>query len=100
MDVMKNRPGSPITAGVPTKEEPASSTLYIMGAFKFSRMSRGSWVAYWLEHRIPDQKAWVRCPMPPNTLRVHAEYVSCGWSQQTLQVQGAAEFFPPFHFHA
>ncbi|GFY04332.1 hypothetical protein TNCV_4414201 [Trichonephila clavipes] len=22
-----------------------------------------------------DRKAWVRCPMPPNTLRVHTEYV-------------------------
>ncbi|GFV30147.1 hypothetical protein TNCV_96241 [Trichonephila clavipes] len=33
------------------------------------------WVAYWLEHRTPDGKVWVRCPMPPNTLRVHSEYV-------------------------
>ncbi|GFU67593.1 hypothetical protein TNCV_1643421 [Trichonephila clavipes] len=29
----------------------------------------------WLEHRTPDRKAWIRCPMPPNTLRVHTEYV-------------------------
>ncbi|GFX17191.1 hypothetical protein TNCV_2857141 [Trichonephila clavipes] len=28
-----------------------------------------------LEHQTPDQRAWVRCPMPPNTLRVHTEYV-------------------------
>ncbi|GFV00571.1 hypothetical protein TNCV_3977001 [Trichonephila clavipes] len=33
------------------------------------------WVAWWLEHRTPDRKAWVRCPRPPNTLRVHTEYV-------------------------
>ncbi|GFX80177.1 uncharacterized protein TNCV_2108211 [Trichonephila clavipes] len=25
--------------------------------------------------RTPDRKAWVRCPMPPITLRVHTEYV-------------------------
>ncbi|GFV69616.1 hypothetical protein TNCV_4507311 [Trichonephila clavipes] len=48
------------------------------------------WVAQWLEHRTPDRKAWVRCTMPPNTLRVHSEYVlvksvgpkSCGLSQE------------------
>ncbi|GFW26321.1 transposable element Tcb2 transposase [Trichonephila clavipes] len=28
-----------------------------------------------LEHRTPDRKAWFRCPMPPNTLRVNTEYV-------------------------
>ncbi|GFV76914.1 hypothetical protein TNCV_689841 [Trichonephila clavipes] len=28
-----------------------------------------------LEHWTPDWKAWVRYPMPPNTLRVHTEYV-------------------------
>ncbi|GFU35313.1 hypothetical protein TNCV_2143611 [Trichonephila clavipes] len=33
------------------------------------------WVAWWLEHRTPDRKAWIRCSMPPNTLRVHTEYV-------------------------
>ncbi|GFV36091.1 hypothetical protein TNCV_346071 [Trichonephila clavipes] len=33
----------------------------------------GPWVAWWLEHRTPDRKAWVRCPMPPNTLRVHTD---------------------------
>ncbi|GFX63793.1 uncharacterized protein TNCV_5032641 [Trichonephila clavipes] len=44
----------------------------------------------WLEHRTPDRKAWVRYPMPPNTLRVHTEYVlvksvgpkSCGQSHE------------------
>ncbi|GFW88757.1 uncharacterized protein TNCV_4972501 [Trichonephila clavipes] len=38
----------------------------------------------------PDRKVWVRCPMPPNTLRVHVEYVlvksvgpkSCGLSRE------------------
>ncbi|GFT50617.1 hypothetical protein TNCV_552021 [Trichonephila clavipes] len=29
----------------------------------------------WLEHGTPDRKAWVRCPIPPNTLRVPTEYV-------------------------
>ncbi|GFW37934.1 craniofacial development protein 2 [Trichonephila clavipes] len=29
----------------------------------------------WLEHRTLDQKVRVRYPMPPNTLRVHTEYV-------------------------
>ncbi|GFW91401.1 uncharacterized protein TNCV_3375671 [Trichonephila clavipes] len=33
------------------------------------------WVAWWLEHRTPDRKACIRFPMPPNTLRVHTEYV-------------------------
>ncbi|GFW13032.1 histone-lysine N-methyltransferase SETMAR [Trichonephila clavipes] len=27
----------------------------------------------WLEHRTPDRKAWVRCSMSPNTLRVHTD---------------------------
>ncbi|GFU95277.1 hypothetical protein TNCV_4308761 [Trichonephila clavipes] len=43
-----------------------------------------------IEHQTPDRKAWVRCPMPPNTLRVHTEYVlvksvdpkSCGLSHE------------------
>ncbi|GFU72949.1 hypothetical protein TNCV_4636831 [Trichonephila clavipes] len=26
-----------------------------------------------LEYRTPDRKVWVRCPMPPNTFRVHTE---------------------------
>ncbi|GFW11921.1 hypothetical protein TNCV_4529871 [Trichonephila clavipes] len=59
----------------------------------------------WLEHRTPDRKAWVRCPMPPNTLRVPTEYVlvkSMGpkmlWAES--RVQGTGEYFPPLHFHA
>ncbi|GFU04709.1 hypothetical protein TNCV_4377521 [Trichonephila clavipes] len=39
------------------------------------KILRESWVAQWLEDRTPDRKAWVRCPIPPNTLRVHTEYV-------------------------
>ncbi|GFT98150.1 uncharacterized protein TNCV_789641 [Trichonephila clavipes] len=35
----------------------------------------GPWVAYWLDLRGPDREAWVRFPMPPNTLRMHTEYV-------------------------
>ncbi|GFW00600.1 uncharacterized protein TNCV_2283461 [Trichonephila clavipes] len=42
-------------------------------------------------HRTPDRKAYVRCPMPPNTIRVHTEYVlvksvglkSCGLSHES-----------------
>ncbi|GFU17222.1 uncharacterized protein TNCV_1854471 [Trichonephila clavipes] len=43
--------------------------------------------------------------MPPNTLRVHTEYVlvkSVGlkvlWAE--LRVQGTEEYFPPLQFHA
>ncbi|GFV61928.1 uncharacterized protein TNCV_4107321 [Trichonephila clavipes] len=57
------------------------------------------WVAWWLEHRTPDLKAWVRCPMPPNTLQVHTEYVlvkSVGskvlWAES--RVHGTGEYFP------
>ncbi|GFW09557.1 uncharacterized protein TNCV_3996631 [Trichonephila clavipes] len=63
------------------------------------------WVAKWLEHRTADRKGWVRCPMPPNTLRVHTEYVlvkSVGpkvlWAES--RVQGTGEYFPPLQFHA
>ncbi|GFW85981.1 uncharacterized protein TNCV_1967891 [Trichonephila clavipes] len=61
-------------------------------------------VAWWLEHRTPDRMAWVRCPMPPNTLRVHTEYVlvkSVGpkvlWVES--RVQGTGEYFPPLQSH-
>ncbi|GFU49166.1 hypothetical protein TNCV_2674691 [Trichonephila clavipes] len=59
--------------------------------------------AFWLEHRTPDRKAWARCPMPPNTLRVHTENVlikSVGpkvlWAES--RVQGTGEYFPPIQF--
>ncbi|GFW61052.1 uncharacterized protein TNCV_4872621 [Trichonephila clavipes] len=62
--------------------------------------NQGPWVAWWIEHRTPDRKAWVRHPMPPNTLRVHTEYVlikSVGpkvlWAES--RVQGTGEYFPP-----
>ncbi|GFX67041.1 uncharacterized protein TNCV_589571 [Trichonephila clavipes] len=62
------------------------------------------WVTWWLEHRTPDRKAWVRCPMPPNTLRVHTENVlvkSMGpkalWPES--RVQGTGEYFPPLQSH-
>ncbi|GFU18911.1 hypothetical protein TNCV_1086311 [Trichonephila clavipes] len=42
-----------------------------------------------LKHRTPDRKAWVRCPMPPNTLRVHTEFVE--WAQNEIAV------VPDFH---
>ncbi|GFW61452.1 uncharacterized protein TNCV_347001 [Trichonephila clavipes] len=57
-----------------------------------------------LEHWTPDRKAWVRCPMPPNTLRVLTEYVlvkSVGpkvlWAES--RVQGTGEYFPPLQSH-
>ncbi|GFV44768.1 putative LOC100569746 [Trichonephila clavipes] len=62
------------------------------------------WVAWWLEHRTPDPKAWVRCPMPPNTLRIHTEYVlvrSVGpkvlWAES--RVQENREYFPLLQSH-
>ncbi|GFT82892.1 uncharacterized protein TNCV_4434411 [Trichonephila clavipes] len=57
-----------------------------------------------VEHRTPDRKAWVRCLMPPNTLRVYTENVlvkSVGpkvlWAES--RVQGTEEYFPPIQFH-
>ncbi|GFV60658.1 uncharacterized protein TNCV_788241 [Trichonephila clavipes] len=62
------------------------------------------WVAWWSEHRTPDWKAWVRCPMPQNTILVHTEYVfvkSVGskvlWAES--RVQGTREYFPPLQSH-
>ncbi|GFW30126.1 uncharacterized protein TNCV_1054371 [Trichonephila clavipes] len=57
---------------------------------------RRPWVAWWLEHRTPDRKSWVRCPMPPNTLRVYTEYllvksvgpkVSCGLNHECRRLE-------------
>ncbi|GFY14043.1 hypothetical protein TNCV_1297031 [Trichonephila clavipes] len=67
-------------------------------------MFEGPWVAKWLEHRTLDQKAWVRCPIPPNTLRVHTEYLlaksvgpkSCGLSHE----RRTGEYFPSLQFLA
>ncbi|GFT75983.1 uncharacterized protein TNCV_1255091 [Trichonephila clavipes] len=62
------------------------------------------WVAWWLEHRPPDRKARVRCPMPPNTLRVPTEHVlvkSVGpkvlWAESRVQETG--EYFPLIQSH-
>ncbi|GFU19121.1 uncharacterized protein TNCV_4397211 [Trichonephila clavipes] len=73
-------------------------------SFIFIINSTNYWVAWWSEHRTPDRKAWVLCPMPPNTLRVHMEYVlvkSVGpkvlWAES--RVQGSGEHFPPFQTH-
>ncbi|GFW91453.1 hypothetical protein TNCV_3376191 [Trichonephila clavipes] len=59
----------------------------------------------WLEHQTPDWEVCVRCPTPPNTLRVHTEYVLVKsvdlkvlWDES--QVQGTEEYFPPIQFHA
>ncbi|GFT47904.1 hypothetical protein TNCV_902881 [Trichonephila clavipes] len=58
-----------------------------------------------LDHRTPDRKAWVRCPMPPNTLRVHTDYgfvkslsLKVLWAES--RVQGTGEYFPPLQYHA
>ncbi|GFX13189.1 hypothetical protein TNCV_2989531 [Trichonephila clavipes] len=56
-----------------------------------------------LEHRTPDRKVWVRCTMPPNTLREHTVYVlfiSVGlkvlWAVAAESTSaGAGEYFPP-----
>ncbi|GFV10297.1 hypothetical protein TNCV_3439831 [Trichonephila clavipes] len=57
---------------------------------------RGPWVVLWSEHRTPNQIAWVRSPMSPNTLREHTEYVLVKsvdpkslWAE--LRVQGTGE---------
>ncbi|GFV05705.1 uncharacterized protein TNCV_2450331 [Trichonephila clavipes] len=62
------------------------------------------WVAWWLQHRTPDRKARVQCPMPPNTLRVHMEYALVKsaapkvlWTESRMQ--GTGEYFPPFQSH-
>ncbi|GFU31735.1 hypothetical protein TNCV_1176131 [Trichonephila clavipes] len=53
-----------VSRGLPQTEKP----------FKGS-MSQKSSGTSGLEHRFPNRKTWVRCPMPPNTFRVHTEYV-------------------------
>ncbi|GFV28406.1 uncharacterized protein TNCV_5071741 [Trichonephila clavipes] len=65
----------------------------------------GSWVAWWLEHRTPDWKAWVRCPMPPHTLQIHTVYVLVKsvvpkvlWAES--RVQGTGEYFSPLQTHS
>ncbi|GFW89187.1 uncharacterized protein TNCV_2686201 [Trichonephila clavipes] len=65
-----------------------------------SKTENRPWVAWWFEHRTPDRKAWFLCPMPPNTLRVHTEYVlvkAVGpkvlWDESG--VQGTEEYFTP-----
>ncbi|GFU73595.1 hypothetical protein TNCV_3907551 [Trichonephila clavipes] len=40
-----------------------------------SKVHHGPWLAWWFEHRTAFLKAWDRCPMPPNNLPVHTEYV-------------------------
>ncbi|GFV63624.1 hypothetical protein TNCV_626191 [Trichonephila clavipes] len=57
-----------------------------------------------LKHRTPDRRAWVPCPMPPNTLQVRTEYVlikSVGpkdlWTvaAETTGAGGWRIYFPP-----
>ncbi|GFU85339.1 uncharacterized protein TNCV_2386441 [Trichonephila clavipes] len=45
------------------------------------------------------------CPMPPNTLRVHTEFILIKlvgpkvlWAES--RVQGIGEYFPPIQFHS
>ncbi|GFT53475.1 uncharacterized protein TNCV_3324611 [Trichonephila clavipes] len=86
-------------------EEPmviGTKTGEVSGAYSCSHQS--GIVAWWLEHWTPDRKAWDRCSMPPNTLRVHTEYVlvkSVGpkvlWA--VSRVQEAGEYFLPLQSH-
>ncbi|GFX72949.1 hypothetical protein TNCV_2813891 [Trichonephila clavipes] len=48
--------------------------------------------------RASDRKAWVRYPMPPNTLRVHTEYVLVKSVGPKSWKSG--EYFPPLQFNA
>ncbi|GFU25300.1 uncharacterized protein TNCV_1739441 [Trichonephila clavipes] len=55
-------------------------------------------------HAHSNGEACVRCPLPPNTLRVHTEYVlvkSVGpkalWDES--QVQGTGKYFPLLQTH-
>ncbi|GFV06768.1 uncharacterized protein TNCV_1611811 [Trichonephila clavipes] len=59
----------------------------------------GQWVAWWLQHRTPDRKGWVRCPMPVNTLRVHMEYVLVKSEGQKVYCGMNGEYFPHLHSH-
>ncbi|GFX17571.1 down syndrome cell adhesion molecule [Trichonephila clavipes] len=64
----------------------------------------GPWVAWWSEHRTQYRKAWVRSPMPSNTLRVHTEYVLVKSVNPKVlraesRVQGTGEYFPPLQSH-
>ncbi|GFV36277.1 uncharacterized protein TNCV_2233241 [Trichonephila clavipes] len=65
-------------------------------------LSKGSLIVRTSDSR-PDAR-WVRCSMPPNTLRVRTEYVlvkSVGpkvfWAES--RVQGTGEYFPPLQSH-
>ncbi|GFX22950.1 hypothetical protein TNCV_2086581 [Trichonephila clavipes] len=62
----------------------------------------GAIIQKWLEHRTPDRKAWVRCSMSPNTLRVHTEYVLVNqWVRSLVGLftsAGTGEYFPPLQF--
>ncbi|GFW32335.1 hypothetical protein TNCV_674941 [Trichonephila clavipes] len=53
------------------------------------------WLAKWLEHRIPDWRAWVRRPLPPNTLRVRTETATAG----SDVVQSGRPIFDDFFQH-
>ncbi|GFU40024.1 hypothetical protein TNCV_3347901 [Trichonephila clavipes] len=72
-----------------------------MTLFLEDLLSRGPWVAKWLEHRTLDREAWVRCH------QISSEYTRstcslnqwiqkyCVRSQLNPRVQGAGEYFPP-----
>ncbi|GFU62207.1 hypothetical protein TNCV_2474381 [Trichonephila clavipes] len=83
----------------------ACYTILILPLYKRGYVGKsGPWVAWWLGHWTPDRKAWVRCPMRPNTFRVHKEYMlvkSVGskvlWTES--RVQGTGEYFPPLQTH-
>ncbi|GFX07785.1 hypothetical protein TNCV_4160541 [Trichonephila clavipes] len=77
-----------------------SSVVQYATFYRIMKGGKGQWVAWWLRHWTPDWKAWFRCPMPPNTLRVLMEYVlvkSVGpkilWAESRVQETG--EYFLP-----
>ncbi|GFS84582.1 hypothetical protein TNCV_4607271 [Trichonephila clavipes] len=60
----------------------------------------GPWVAWWLEHRTPDRKAWVRCHQTPSE---HTRS-TCSLNQWVHSLVGlitsaeTGEYFPPLQF--
>ncbi|GFX62967.1 hypothetical protein TNCV_1100601 [Trichonephila clavipes] len=76
-------------------EGPRNFFFMIQDTCGCNMCSLGPWIASWLEHRTLDRKAWVPCPVPPNTLRVHTVLVKSAdpkvlWA--VSRVQGTGEY--------
>ncbi|GFU12467.1 beta-scruin, partial [Nephila pilipes] len=71
-DVMKKRPGSPITVGLSVKDKLFLSNLYIMGAFKYSRKSRGRNVIFNYDLKSRKWCVLTKCPVPRHDARMVA----------------------------